>query len=296
MKLVRFNGGRIGLIEDQQIIDITQSEGIDPSAWPPVSMIQLIARHAANPGALATGLVDLPRLPLSAAHLECPIDWPNKIIAFPANYRTHIEEQKRSRIGLISTFAANGQGFFLKSNSSLSGPSDPIVLPPLRDRETHHECELAIIIGKGGRDISLDETHEHIFGYSCLLDMVVRGKEERVMRKSFDTFCPLGPWIVTADEIPDPTILELELRVNGELRQRASIRDLLVDIPEMINMASSTMTLYPGDVIATGTPSGVGPVTAGDRIVSRINRIGELALDIVQGKQGHHVIWDKPAV
>ena len=116
------------------------------------------------------------------------------------------------------------------------------------------------------------------------------------MRKSFDTFCPLGPWIVTADEIPDPAAIDLELRVNGELRQKASTRDLIVDIPEMINMASSTMTLYPGDVIATGTPSGVGPIAAGDRLVSAIKGVGELVLDVVQGEHGHHVIWDKPAV
>src|SRR4029079_10549899 len=158
------------------------------------------------------------------------------------------------KTGLISTFAANDQGFFLKANSSLSGPADPIVLPPLRNRETHHECELAIIIGKGGRDIPLQSALDHIFGYSCLLDLVVRGKEERVMRKSFDTFCPLGPWIVTADEIADPFDIGLELRVNGELRQKANTRDLIVDIPNMITMASSTMTLFPGDIIATGAP------------------------------------------
>ena len=115
------------------------------------------------------------------------------------------------------------------------------------------------------------------------------------MRKSFDTFCPLGPWILTADEMPDPANIELELRVNGELRQKANTRNLIVDIPEMINMASSTMTLYPGDIIATGTPSGVGPIAAGDKLVSSVAGVGELVLDVVQGDHGHHAIWDKPA-
>src|SRR6185295_929942 len=151
------------------------------------------------------------------------------------------------------------------------------------------------IIGKGGRDIPLASALDHIFGYSCLLDLVVRGKEERVMRKSFDTFCPLGPWIVTADEIADPFDITLALRVNGEVRQQANTRDLIVDIPNMITMASSTMTLFPGDIIATGTPSGVGPLAAGDRVVSTIHGVGELSLDVVQGKQGYHPIWDKPA-
>jgi len=283
MKLVRFDGGRVGLIEGSHVVELTERERLDPGDWPPVSMVRLIARHAAEPAAMARDLDRVPRRALADVHLECPIDWPNKVIAFPANYHAHVEEQKRSKVGLISTFAASGQGFFLKANSSLSGPADPIVLPPLQGREIHHECELAIVIGKGGRDIPLDAALDHIFGYSCLLDLVVRGKEERVMRKSFDSFCPLGPWIVTADEIDDPFNINLELRVNGELRQKANTRDLIVDIPNMITMASSTMTLFPGDVIATGTPSGVGPLVAGDRVVSVIDGVGELALDVVAG-------------
>ena len=294
MKLVRFCGGHIGLVDGARVIDITEREGIDPAAWPPVSMVQLIARYADAPEKLGVKLDGLPCYALADVHLQCPIDWPNKVIAYPANYHAHIEEQKQSKTGLISNFAANGQGFFLKSNSSLSGPFDPIVLPPLKGREIHHECELAIIIGKGGRDIPLEKAFDHIFGYSCLLDLVVRGKEERVMRKSFDTSCPLGPWILTADEVDDPADIDLELRVNGGLRQKANTRDLIVDIPSMINMASSTMTLFSGDIIATGTPSGVWPSTAGDRLISSIQGMGELTLDVVQGEQGHHNIWDKP--
>jgi 2-keto-4-pentenoate hydratase/2-oxohepta-3-ene-1,7-dioic acid hydratase in catechol pathway len=104
--------------------------------------------------------------------------------------------------GLISKFDASGQGFFLKANSSLGGPNDPIVLPALIDREIHHECELAIIIGKGGRSISPERALDHVFGYSCLVDVVVRGTEEWVMHKSFDSFCPMGPYLTTADEVP----------------------------------------------------------------------------------------------
>ena len=276
MKLVRFDGGRIGLIDGAQVIDITAREKVEPGAWPPVGMVQLIARHAEAPAALAKNLAGLPRRALADVRLECPVDWPNKVIAFPANYHAHIEEQKVSKTGLISTFAANGQGFFLKANSSLSGPADPIVLPPLRNRETHHECELAIIIGKGGRDIPLASALDHIFGYSCLLDLVVRGKEERVMRKSFDTFCPLGPWIVTADEIADPFDIALALRVNGEVRQQANTRDLIVDIPNMITMASSTMTLFPGDVILCGTSIGVGVMKPGSTVEVDIEGVGRL--------------------
>lgn len=294
MKIARFNGGRIGLIEGDQIADLTEAAGHDPAAWPPVGMVRFIAAHAEAPDGIAALADGAPHLPLASVRLDCPVDWPNKLIAFPANYQAHIEEQKTATHGVISKFAAGGQGFFLKANSSLSGPSDPIVLPPVPGREIHHECEIALIIGKGGRSIPRSEALNHIFGYSCLIDVVIRGKEERVMRKSYDSFCPVGPWIVTADEIPDVTDIETELTVNGESRQKASTRDLIVDIPTMVEMASAVMTLYPGDIIASGTPSGVGPLEEGDRVVSRVAGVGALDLSVVRGNEGNHAVWDKP--
>ncbi len=291
MIIARFNGGRIGLVFGQELCDLTDLEGFDTNAWPPVSAVKLIGKYADCPSSLLERARGLPRAPLFTVRLECPIDWPNKVIAFPANYHAHIEERRHTQIGLISTFNASGQGFFLKANSSLSGPSDPIVIPPLDEREVHHECELAIIIGKGGRGIAVEDALDHVFGYSCLVDVVVRGREERVMRKSFDTFCPLGPWIVSADEVPDPSNLNLDLTVNGQLRQQANTRDLIMDIPNMISMAASVMSLFPGDVIATGTPAGVGPLVPGDRLVSRIQHVGALELAVIQGDVGRHNVW-----
>lgn len=293
MKLVGFDGGRIGVALEDGIVDITALSGVAAGSWPPVGMVRLIADFDGVRDAIAEAVASGPRIDPAGMRLEAPVQWPNKVIAYPANYQAHIEEQITSKVGLISAFKASGQGFFLKANSSLSGPSDPIVLPDLPDRDIHHECELAVIIGKGGRDIPRDRAMEHIFGYSCLLDMVVRGREERVMRKSFDTFCPLGPHIVTADEIADPAAIDLELRVNGELRQQASTRDLIVDIPEMIAMASSVMTLCPGDIIASGTPAGVGPVIGGDVVTISITGVGEMRLKVVQGTAGAHPVWDK---
>ncbi|MES2784209.1 MAG: fumarylacetoacetate hydrolase family protein, partial [Pseudomonadota bacterium] len=142
------------------------------------------------------------------------------------------------------------------------------------------------VIGKQGRSIARKDWQDHVFGYACLLDMVVRGREERVFRKAYDSFCPVGPWIVTADEVGDPTQLDMTLRVNGELKQHANTRDLVLDIPGMIEMASAVMTLYPGDIIATGTPSGVGPVKAGDQICIHIERVGEMTVRVVQGNNG----------
>jgi 2-keto-4-pentenoate hydratase/2-oxohepta-3-ene-1,7-dioic acid hydratase in catechol pathway len=256
-------------------------------------MLHVIDRFALLRGKIEDFVQTAARTKLSGVKLETPVAWPNKVIAFPANYHAHVEEMKTGT-GLISAFKADGQGFFLKANSSLSGPNDPIVLPNIPNRQIHHECELAIFIGEGGREISRDDALSHVFGYACLIDVVVRGKEERVMRKSYDSFCPVGPYIVTADEVPNYDSIDLQLSVNGETRQRASTRDLIVDIPEMIRMASAVMTLYPGDIIATGTPAGVGPIHGGDKVVIEIGKVGKMSIDVVQSEGGNHPVWDKP--
>ncbi len=295
MKIANFNQGRIGIVDGDTIVDVSEVIAYDPVCWPPTGMLRFIASFEHVKPRILDRLPTAERVPLSTALLNCPIAWPNKVIAYPANYHAHIGEMKTGT-GLISKFDASGQGFFLKSNSSLSGPQDPIVLPALPDREIHHECELAIIIGKGGRSISRERALEHVFGYSCLIDVVVRGKEERVMRKSFDSFCPMGPYLTTADEVPRYDDIDLELRVNGELRQKANTRDLIVGVPEMIAMASSVMTLYPGDIIASGTPAGVGPLRSGDSLVIRIAGVGEMTLDVKQGQDGAHPVWKKAPV
>jgi 2-keto-4-pentenoate hydratase/2-oxohepta-3-ene-1,7-dioic acid hydratase in catechol pathway len=291
MKLASFNHGRVGCIENSELIDLTDLVNGGEQSWPPVAMIRLIANFNALKTRISAGTA-LPRLRLQDAALETPIQWPNKVIALPANYREHIAEMKTGT-GLISNFSADGQGFFLKANSSLSGPADAIVLPNLSTREVHHECELAIIIGRTGRHISRANAYAHVFGYSCLIDVVVRGKEERVMRKSFDTFCPMGPYIVTSDEVASPETLQMELAVNGVIRQRANTRDLIVDIPAMIEMASSVMTLFPGDIIASGTPSGVGPLHAGDKVTIAIENVGSMDLDVIQSDEPPHAVWRK---
>jgi 2-keto-4-pentenoate hydratase/2-oxohepta-3-ene-1,7-dioic acid hydratase in catechol pathway len=272
MKLFRFDGGRIGLQTADGSFDISDALGIDLGMWPPVQMVQLIADF----GRRTEGITRHPKarsIDLASVRLDVPIEWPNKLLAYPVNYVKHGEEMKSSN-------RADLNGFFLKANSSLSGPNDAIVLPDLPDREIHHECELGIVIGRGGKDIPRERAYEHVFGYACLIDMVVRGKEERVMRKSYDTFCPFGPWIVTADEVKDPANLQARLWVNDELKQNANTRDLIVDIPEMIVIASRVATLHPGDIIATGTPEGVGPVRRGDRVRIEIDQVGGMTLDV----------------
>jgi len=270
MKVFQFNGGRIGVTVGAQSYDLTEALQVDTQSWPPVQMVQFIANIDQNmPGMLTHALTK--KIDMTRVHLDVPISWPNKLLAFPVNYLAHGVEMK-------SVNRADLNGFFLKANSSLSGPNDAIVLPDLPGREIHHECELGIVIGKGGRHISREDAYKHVFGYACLIDMVVRGKEERVMRKSYDTFCPFGPWITTADEVPDPGKLQTRLWVNDELRQDANTKDLIVDIPGMIEQCAKVATLYPGDIIAAGTPAGVGPVQRGDRVRIQIEHVGEMTL------------------
>lgn len=290
MRIASYDAGRIGAVTGDRIVELAAP---DDCAWPPVGMLRFIAGFDQRRGDYERRIAEGGGTPLTEVRLETPVPWPNKVIAYPANYHEHIAEMGDK---LISTFTKGGQGFFLKANSSLSGPADPIELPAVPNREVHHECELAIIIGKGGRDIPREQAWSHIFGYSCLLDIVIRGKEERVMRKSFDSFCPVGPWITTADEIPDPNNIRLNLWINGELRQSATTAALIVDIPEMIAMASSVMTLFPGDIIATGTPAGVGPIVEADQVRIAIEHVGEMTLEVVRGQGGNHKVWDKPAI
>lgn len=177
----------------------------------------------------------------------------------------------------------------MKSSASLTGASDAIVLPDLPGREIHHEAELAVIIGKGGRHIDASQALDHVFGYACLLDMTVRGKQERTIRKSYDTFTPVGPYITTADEVGEPTDLQVTLWVNEQVRQDANTRKMFLSVAQIIEMCSAVTTLEPGDIIATGTSEGVGPVAPGDHVRISISRVGEMVLKVAQGKRGANV-------
>lgn len=284
MKIARFNEGRIGIVVDQEIIDVSDLVNSGLEAWPLVAMNRLIMDYQKFEPILQAAL-SRPRIPLSLVQLLTPIPASSKVIAYPINYHDHAAEMGRQ-------VKANNLGFFLKPPSSLSGPSEPILLPDLPDRRIDHECELAIVIGKRGKDIRREEWQNYVFGYSCLMDIVVRGKEERVARKAYDTFCPVGPWIITADELGDPTNLRGRLWVNDELRQDANTRDLIVDIPGMIEIASHIMTLEPGDIIAAGTPAGVGPIKDGDRVRIEFENIGSMTVMVQQTLGGKASIFE----
>jgi 2-keto-4-pentenoate hydratase/2-oxohepta-3-ene-1,7-dioic acid hydratase in catechol pathway len=178
---------------------------------------------------------------------------------------------------------ARSLGFFLKAPSSIIGPGDTILLP-YRDRRFDHELELAFIIGRTAKNVKAEQAMDYIFGYTGLIDVTLRPdehhQEERCLRKSFDTFTPIGPWIVTKEEIPDPNNLDMELRVNGEIRQKANTRDLICNVSELVEIYSRVMTLEPGDIVATGTPEGVGPLKKGDVVELEIQGVGGFKVNV----------------
>jgi 2-keto-4-pentenoate hydratase/2-oxohepta-3-ene-1,7-dioic acid hydratase in catechol pathway len=150
----------------------------------------------------------------------------------------------------------------------------------LPERRTDHEVELVVVIGKRASQVSRPEAMECVAGYAIGLDISIRGTEDRSFRKSPDSYSVVGPWLVTADEIPNPGALDLQIAVNGDVRQRSNTRHFILGVPELIEMASSMYTLHPGDLIFTGTPEGVSPIHAGDSIVATIERIGSMTVAV----------------
>jgi 2-keto-4-pentenoate hydratase/2-oxohepta-3-ene-1,7-dioic acid hydratase in catechol pathway len=288
VRLVRYGNDHVGVLTDGGVVDV--SAAVD-ARWQhtPYAMNDLIGSWDERVDMVRELAASASPQALDQTKLLAPIQWPRHVFAAPLNYRPHVAEMVTSPHapkGLREVDSADGLGFFLKAPGSISGPADPIRLPPLIDRSFHHEVELGVIVGRSARGISAEQAAAHIFGYVCLLDITLRTEnghqEERVMRKSYETFTPLGPYIVTADEIVDPACLDLRLWVNGVLRQQANTRDLIVGIDELLANASHVLTLRAGDVYATGTPAGVGPIVPGDVVRASVEAVGELELEVTK--------------
>ena len=253
MRLVSYDDGRVGCLAGDQVIPL-----------PGGTMRDAIASWVAGELTPPTGHAGA--VPLRDVRLRVPVADPSKIIAAPVNYQDHQTEMSSdSHVGAL--------GFFLKAPSSLLDPGGTIQLP-YHDRRFDQEGELALIIGRTARHVSEQDALSFVFGYTGLLDITMRGGEDRSTRKSFETFTPMGPVLVTADEFGDPGDVELRCWVAGNLRQQATTRDLIWDVARLVSYASSVTTLHPGDVISTGTPAGVGPITAGDTIRLELSGLG----------------------
>lgn len=229
-----------------------------------------------------------PRLPTAVVELRAPLPHPRRnLFCIGRNYRAHARELAGSVFSTQLPEADAWPIVFSKVPETVVGPFDPVRLPGRHITEQiDYESELAVIIGRGGRDISRSSAMDHVFGYTVCNDVSARDVQVRHnqwhLGKSFDTFCPLGPWIVSADEL-DGRATRVRGYVNGELRQDGSTKDMIFDIPTLIETCSRGITLKPGDIIATGTPSGVGMgfsppkwLKAGDVVRVEIDGIGAI--------------------
>jgi 2,4-didehydro-3-deoxy-L-rhamnonate hydrolase len=293
MKLCRYDDDRLGVVRDGLVHDVTEAQTEIRKAAP------YAMRGDAVVAAMPTWRERIERMadkapgePIAQVKLLSPVARPSKLTCAPTNYQAHINEMQAAAAKPGSQVIAHQSskileaGMFLKSNSSLVGPSEGI---PLRfpDRRNDHEIELVMVIGKTGSDIPQASALDYVACYCLGLDITVRGREDRSFRKSVDGYAVAGPWMVTADEIPDPDALPLTLTVNGEVRQKSNTSDLIYDCRRLIEFASSFYTLYPGDLLYTGTPEGVGPVKPGDVIICRSDpALGELRIDVRAHKIG----------
>jgi 2-keto-4-pentenoate hydratase/2-oxohepta-3-ene-1,7-dioic acid hydratase in catechol pathway len=278
MRLLTFEQGglaRPGVLADAETV-------VDLSLIGCHSLLELISKSdewLAKAAKLAQSSPTDARHKLTDVKLLAPIPRPRKLICVGLNYREHALETN-TPIPTVPTI-------FNKFATAVIGPGDNIVLPKV-SKMPDYEAELAFVIGKGGRHIQAEDWRDHVFGYTIVNDVTGRDYQKAtsqwLMGKTFDTFAPMGPWIVTADEIEDPHVLDIQLEIDGEMLQNSNTRELIFKIPELVAFLSSVFTLEAGDIVSTGTPSGVGVARTPQRFLKpnetvtvRIPAIGELS-------------------
>ncbi|WP_101295926.1 fumarylacetoacetate hydrolase family protein [Halegenticoccus soli] len=274
MRLVRFNDDRLGLLNDGGIVDVT--DRLDLQTNDPL-------KEYARKGLDASTYEDKePDYRREQVTIESPVRRPGKVIAAPLNYENHVEEALADKdIVTEEWFTIEDKGYFLKAPSSVVGPEDGIELP-FNDRRVDHEIELGFVMSEDVKDIESDDVWDAILGYTILLDVSVRGDQDRSNRKSYDTFTVIGPCVATPDELDDPHDLEMELQLNGETRQQENTGGMIYSCADIVEYASIGMTIEAGDVVTTGTPEGVSAITGGDTIDATIEDIGSMTVEVTE--------------
>jgi 2-keto-4-pentenoate hydratase/2-oxohepta-3-ene-1,7-dioic acid hydratase in catechol pathway len=291
MKICHYNNNQAGVVVDDKVYNIgdalikarlarqgyTMLEIIDALANNPVAM--QIAKEASSGGS---------SLPLSSIKLLAPITNPGSLWAAAANYRAH-QKEMIERMGSADRITKTNDElmaeFFLKTTSSIIGPNDTIILPKI-SKLVDFECELCAVIGKRARKVTEAQALDYVFGYTICWDISQRdpwGKgmqNTRNIRKGFDTFSALGPWIVTRDEIDEPQNLSIKVLQNGKEAMIAHTSDMICGLRDHIRFLTSCLTLRPGDLITTGTPAGVSKLHDGDHLHGTIEKIGSMELDV----------------
>lgn len=276
----------LGLVRNGEMVIDLAGAGSKPP-FDPADMVSLI-----EGGAKALKWLDevaaksKKAVPLDAVRLAAPIPRPRKnVFCVGWNYVEHFEEGKKARAHTQELPAH--PAFFSKVPTTVIGPYDSVPFDPEVNKTLDWEVELGVIIGRGGKNIPIEQAYDHVFGYTCINDVSARDLQSNHSQffkgKSLDGACPMGPWIVTADEIPDPHQLHVTCRVNGVIKQAADTGIMIFHVPDILTILSRGMTLDAGDIIATGTPSGVGfarkpPefLKPGDVVEVEIDRIGVL--------------------
>lgn len=275
MKLATFGDDyRIGLVRDAEVVDATGVLGDLADLRPDERVLALIEQFDTWRSPLERLLQSAAGIPLTQVRLRPPIPRPRKVLCCLGNYKEFTQRERAP------------QDMFLQSPESICGPADTVVLPPPQATVYQHEAELVIVVGKQTKDAPpTAEGMKAILGYSCGIDVSGRGLsrigQNSRMGKAFPGFKPMGPWIVTADEIRDPHALGIRLSVSGQLRQVYSTDDMEYRVAEVLSFASSYTSLLPGDVIFCGTNhQGLGPIQDGDRVEMEVDGIGELRINV----------------
>jgi len=283
MRLCRFGAGALGVVDGPMVRDVSAALDVLPAYRYPLPSYDAVIANLDVVRARIGELPDTAPVPLASVKLLSPVANPGKIVCAPVNYQKHLDEvrgQAQLHQGNEGHMAPiHTAGLFLKATSSLVVAVEGIALRKL-DRRNDHEVELAVIIGEMGSNVPRDQALSHVAGYAIGLDITIRGPEERSLRKSPDSYAVLGPWLVTPDEIPNPGHLDLRIAVNGEERQNSNTKYLILGVAELIEYASSFYTLYPGDVLITGTPEGVSPIQPGDVISAYVEHIGTMEVKV----------------
>ena len=281
MKIVLFNDGRPGLLRNDGVVDISDAVGRLGVSKGQEAIEAIISNMDTLRAELSRLEQEGSAVPLSSVSLEAPLPRPNKVLCMGGNYREFGAREAAPMWG------------FLKSPEAIIGPGGTVVLPPDDANIFHHEAELVLVFGKAGKDVKQADAMDHVFGYTCGVDVSARiftggpraARDTTTMPispwKSYDTFAPMGPCIVTKDEIQDPHHLQVRLWVDGELRVNYNTDDLAHSIPESIEWASAIESCSPGDVLFMGTNhQGLGPMQEGDSIDVEVEGVGKFSIRV----------------
>jgi len=291
LKIGHYNEHEAGILVEERVYPLGAALVAAGHIRPGYTMREVIDALANQPSSIDTvhSCLKGASLPLGSVRLRAPIEDPPSLWAAAANYKAHAAEMLTASGGSDRSALSKDElmaEFFLKPSSSIIGPGGTIVIPKIA-KHVDYEAELCAVIGTQARRVSEARALDHVFGYTICWDISQRDpwgrnrQNTRNIRKGFDTFTALGPWIVTREELPEPQDVRIDVELNGKHVMTAHTSDMICGVREHIRFLSSVCTLRPGDLVTTGTPAGVARLAPGDRLKGRIERIGEMSLDVI---------------